>query len=306
MVEPFARDMLATPDGHQIYVEQCGNPQGRPAIVLHGGPGGGCSPVMRRFFDPDRWHVILFDQRGCGRSRPHADIAHNTTSHLIADIDLIADRLDLGPALLFGGSWGSTLALAYAQARPARVGGLVLRGVFLARQEELDWFYGGGAGRFWPELWNRFRAPIPDDERGDLIAAYHRRLFCGDPEIETRFALPWVAWENVLAALETGSSGMSAPNYARAFARLESHYFVNRCFLDEGQLLRDRDRIHHLPAVVVQGRYDMVCPPKAAWDLADGWARCDLRMVPASGHAMSEPRIAAELVRAVADLGARG
>ena len=306
MIEPFARDMLSTPDGHQIYVEQCGNPQGRPAIVLHGGPGGGCSPVMRRFFDPDRWHVILFDQRGCGRSRPHADIAHNTTSHLIADIDLIADRLDLGPALLFGGSWGSTLALAYAQARPARVGGLVLRGVFLARQEELDWFYGGGAGRFWPELWNRFRAPIPDDERGDLIAAYHRRLFCGDPEIETRFALPWVAWENVLAALETGSSGMPTPNYARAFARLESHYFVNRCFLDEGQLLRDRDRIHHLPAVVVQGRYDMVCPPKAAWDLADGWARCDLRMVPASGHAMSEPRIAAELVRAVADLGVQG
>ncbi|MBV0891825.1 prolyl aminopeptidase [Paracoccus sp. Z118] len=297
-VEPFARHMMPASDGHHIYVEQCGNPAGRPVIVLHGGPGGGCSPVMRRFFDPDRWHIVLFDQRGCGRSRPHAEVRGNTTAHLIGDIAMIVGALELAPAVLFGGSWGAALALAFAQAHPETVSALVLRGVFLARERELDWFYAGGAARFFPEQWARFRAAIPEAERGDMIAAYHRRLFSGDPAVEAQFAQPWLAWENGLATIEShGGGGGAPPDYARAFARLENHYFANRCFLDEGQLLRDRHRIEHLPAVIVQGRHDMVCPPVAAHELADGWSRCDLRMIPASGHALSEPRIMAELVR---------
>ena len=296
-IEPFDARMIDRGDGHRIYVEQCGNPQGRPVMVLHGGPGGGCSPMMRRFFDPGHWRIVLFDQRGCGRSQPHASVMANTTGHLLSDIDAIRAELRLPPAVLFGGSWGATLALAYAEARPDAVSALVLRGVFLGQQSELDWFYGGGAGRFWPELWQRFRDVIPETERGDLVAAYHRRLFSGDPAIETRYAMPWLAWENALAGLDNGSPGHAPPAYARAFARLENHYFVHACFLDEGQLLRDRRRIEHLPAVIVQGRYDMVCPPLSAWTLAQGWARAELRMIPASGHALTEPRIAAELVR---------
>ena len=303
-IKPFDRRFLDRDDGHRIYVEQCGHPQGRPVIVLHGGPGGGCSPVMRRFFDPAHWRVVLFDQRGCGLSTPTASIADNTTAHLLSDIDAIVAALDLGPAVLFGGSWGATLALAYAQSRPEAVSALVLRGVFLGRQTELDWFYGGGAGRFWPELWDRFVAPIPETERGDLIAAYHRRLFCGDRAVEIRHAMPWMAWENALAGLDSPAAFQPPADYARAFARLENHYFANGCFLDEGQLLRDRHRISHLPAVIVQGRYDMVCPPISAWQLADGWAQADLRMVPASGHALTEPRIAGELVRVMQDMAA--
>ncbi|MDO5611694.1 MAG: prolyl aminopeptidase [Paracoccus sp. (in: a-proteobacteria)] len=297
--EPFDRRMIERGDGHFIYVEQCGRPDGQPVIVLHGGPGGGCSPFMRRFFDPAHYRVVLFDQRGCGRSQPHASVQANTTAHLIGDVAAIRAELGIGPAILFGGSWGATLALAVAQADPDAVTALVLRGVFMARRHELDWFYGGGAGRFFPDLWAQFCAPIPPKEHGDLIAAYHRRLFCGDPVIETRHAVPWLVWENALAGLEASSSAQVPGDYARAFARLENHYFANDCFLDEGQLLRDRHRIEHLPCVIVQGRYDMVCPPQTAWELAQGWARCDLRMIPASGHALSEPRIAAALVRAM-------
>lgn len=295
--EAFARHMLDVGDGHRVYVEESGNPAGRPVLVLHGGPGGGCSPFMRRFFDPAHYRAILFDQRGCGRSRPQASVAANTTQHLIADIEVIRQALGIPSMLLFGGSWGATLALAYAQAHPGRVTGLVLRGVFLGMQTELDWFYGGGAGRFFPDLWARFCEPIPRAERGDLIAAYHQRLFSGDPGRQARYALPWLVWENALAGLQSPAACQAPADYARAFARLENHYFINRCFLEEGQLLRERRRIEHLPAVIVQGRYDMVCPPLAAWRLAEGWERCDLRLIPASGHALSEPRIAEELVR---------
>ena len=289
--------MLEVGDGHQIYVEESGNPEGRPVVVLHGGPGGGCSPFMRRFFDPDHYRAILFDQRGCGRSRPQASVHANTTQHLIADIEAIRETLGLQSVLLFGGSWGATLALAYAQTHPGRVTGLVLRGVFLGTQGELDWFYGGGAGRFFPDLWAQFRDPIPESEQDDLIAAYHRRLFSDDTGRQGRYAQPWLMWENALAGLQSAAVSHAPPDYARAFARLENHYFTNRCFLDEGQLLRDRHRIEHLPAVIVQGRYDMVCPPLSAWRLAEGWDRCELRLAPASGHALSEPRITAELVQ---------
>ncbi len=302
MVEPFDRRVIAVGDGHQIHVEQSGNPRGVPVIVLHGGPGGGCSPFMRRFFDPAHYRVVLFDQRGCGRSRPHAEVAANTTAHLIADIERLRRDLGIGRAILFGGSWGATLALAYAQAHPDAVAALVLRGVFLGRRSELDWFYGGGVARFFPDRWAEFVAPIPEAERGDLIGAYHRRLFSGDRGQELRFALPWLIWENALAGLEIDCPGHAPPDYARAFARLENHYFAHGCFLDEGQLLRERHLIEHVPAVIVQGRYDMVCPPQTAWDLADGWDRAELLLVPASGHALSEPRIAAELVRVMDEL----
>ncbi|WP_372799817.1 prolyl aminopeptidase [Paracoccus seriniphilus] len=295
--DPFDSRLLDVGDGHRLYVEQYGNPKGRPVLVLHGGPGGGCSPYMRRFFDPAYYRVILFDQRGCGRSRPAASVEANTTQHLIADICLIRQKLEIDKWILFGGSWGATLALAYAQAHPEHASGLVLRGVFLARQAELDWFYGGGAGRFFPDLWAQFLDPIPESEHDDLIAAYHRRLFSEDTGRQARFALPWLMWENALAGLHSSPSSSAPSEYARAFARLENHYFTNGCFLEESQLLRDRHRIEHLPAVIVQGRYDMVCPPVSAYELADGWTRCELNFVPASGHALSEPRIAAELVR---------
>ncbi|MTH33387.1 prolyl aminopeptidase [Paracoccus limosus] len=297
MVEPFDQRQLDVGDGHVLHVEQSGNPDGVPVIVLHGGPGGGCSPYMRRFFDPGHFRVVLFDQRGCGRSRPHAEVAANTTQHLIADIERIRRELGLGRVILFGGSWGATLAVAHAEAHPEAVSALVLRGVFLGRKSELDWFYGGGAARFFPDRWAEFQSVIPESERGDMIAAYHRRLFSGERGQEIRHALPWLIWENALAGLEIAGPGHAPPDYARAFARLENHYFVHGCFLEDEQLLRDRHRIEHIPAVVVQGRYDMVCPPQTAWQLVDGWNKAELRLVPASGHALSEPRIAAELVR---------
>jgi proline iminopeptidase len=294
---PYDHRILDVGDGHRVYVEQYGNPEGQPVVVLHGGPGGGCSPYMRRFFDPEFYRVVLFDQRGCGRSRPSANVEANTTQHLIADLELIRTELGIGDWLLFGGSWGATLALAYAQTHPERAKGLVLRGVFLGQQDELSWFYGGGAGRFFPDLWARFCDPIPEPERDDLIAAYHKRLFSEDQGRQGRYAQPWLMWENALAGLQSHAVTHAPSDYARCFARLENHYFRHGCFLDEGQLLRDRHRIEHLPAVIVQGRYDMVCPPLSAHRLAQGWARCDLRIVPASGHALSEPRISSELVR---------
>lgn len=294
--EPFATHRMPVGDGHVLYVEECGHPDGVPVVVLHGGPGGGCSPFMRRFFDPAHYRIVLFDQRGCGRSRPTASVEANTTQHLIRDIEEIRQKLGISSWLLFGGSWGATLALAYAQAHPDHVTGLILRGVFLGTQAELDWFYGGGVARFFPDQWARFRDHIPAEEQGDMIAAYHKRLFDDDPLVQARFALPWLIWENALAGLQSSPVSHAPPDYARAFARLENHYFLNNCFLDEGQLLRDRHKIAHLPAAIVQGRYDMVCPPQSAWRLSKGWDACDLRLIPASGHALSEPRIASELV----------
>ncbi|TDE37085.1 prolyl aminopeptidase [Antarcticimicrobium sediminis] len=297
--EPFDRRMVDVGQGHSIYVEQCGNPQGIPVVVLHGGPGGGSSPIMRRFFDPNIYRVVLFDQRGCGRSQPHASVTDNTTWHLVADIERIRRLLGIDDWIVFGGSWGATLALIYAQTHPDRVTQLVLRGVFLMTQAELDWFYGGGAGRFWPETWARFVAPIPENERGDLIKAYNKRLFSGDLAEETKYARAWSAWENALASiLSNGHSGESPGHYAHAFARLENHYFVNAGFLEfDGQILANMGRISHIPGVIVQGRYDMICPPSAAWKLSELWPMAELTMVRNAGHALSEPGITAELVR---------
>lgn len=298
-IDPYDQRMLEVGQGHKVYVEQCGNPDGEPVIVLHGGPGGGCSAAMRRYFDPEVFRVILFDQRGCGRSRPHASVVNNTTWHLVDDIEMIRRNLDVDAWIVFGGSWGATLALIYAQAHPAHVRQLVLRGVFLMTQAELDWFYGGGAGKFWPEVWARFEGLIPEDERGDLIAAYNRRLFSGDIALETRYARAWSAWENALASIHSTGGGGEAPgDYARAFARLENHYFTNAGFLEfDGQILAHAGRIKHIPGTIVQGRYDMICPPDSAYALDQVWPAGQLKMVRNAGHALSEPGISAELVR---------
>ncbi|MEX0351052.1 MAG: prolyl aminopeptidase [Paracoccaceae bacterium] len=298
-IDPFDQRMIDVGQGHRIYTEQCGNPDGRPVVVLHGGPGGGCSPAMRRYFDPEVYRVILFDQRGCGRSRPHASVENNTTWHLVSDIEVIRRQLEIERWAAFGGSWGATLALIYAQAHPDRVAHLILRGVFLMTKSELDWFYGGGAGNFWPEPWARFSSLIPKDEQGDMIAAYHRRLFSGNLQEETKYGRAWSAWENALASIHSnGSTGESPGDYARAFARLENHYFMNNGFLDEdSQILSNMARITHIPGHIVQGRYDMICPPVSAWNLSKRWPNCQLKMVRNAGHALSEPGISAELVR---------
>jgi len=297
--EPYDQRMLDVGQGHRVYLEQCGNPNGIPVVVLHGGPGGGCSPAMRRYFDPELYRVILFDQRGCGRSRPHASVMNNTTWHLVDDIEMIRRTLEIDAWIVFGGSWGATLALIYAQAHPARVRNLVLRGVFLMTRRELDWFYGGGAGRFWPEVWSRFEALVPEDERGDLIGAYSRRLFSGDAAMETRFARAWSSWENALASIHSTGVGGEAPGeYARAFARLENHYFTNAGFLEfDGQILAHAGRIKHIPGTIVQGRYDMICPPESANALSQAWPAAELKIIRNAGHALSEPGISAELVR---------
>ena len=305
-VDPFDQRRMDVGEGHEIYVEQCGNPEGIPVVVLHGGPGGGCSPAMRRYFDPKRYRVVLFDQRGCGRSRPHASVKDNTTWHLVRDIEQIREALGIEQWIVFGGSWGATLALIYAQAHPARVARLILRGVFLATPSELDWFYGGGAGSFWPETWERFVAPIPEAERDDLIAAYHRRLFSGDLPTETKFARTWAAWENALASVSSSGDGGQPPGeYARAFSRLENHYFINNAFLDaDHQILNRMGRISHIPGLIVQGRYDMICPPRTAWALHKAWPNSVLKLVRNAGHALSEPGISDALVRAMDEIAA--
>ncbi|MDV4144622.1 MULTISPECIES: prolyl aminopeptidase [Shimia] len=298
-VEPFDQRVLDMGDGHRVYFEQSGNPTGLPVLVVHGGPGGGSSPAMRRYFDPEVYRVILFDQRGCGKSRPHAEIENNTTWHLVSDMERIRNEVDIPSWIVFGGSWGATLSLIYAQTHPDRVSHLVLRGVFLMQQSELDWFYAGGAGKFWPEPWERFVSLIPEEERADLIEAYAKRLFSGHRSTEIRYAQAWAKWENALASVHSaGYGGEAPPDYARAFSRLENHYFRNAGFLSEdGQILKDMDRIQHIPGIIVQGRYDMICPPHTAYQLAQRWRRADLRMVRNAGHALSEPGISAELVR---------
>ncbi len=304
-IDPYDQRVLDVGDGHRVYVEQCGNPEGIPVVVLHGGPGGGCSPAMRRYFDPNRFRVILFDQRGCGRSRPHASIESNTTWHLVNDIELIRETLGIAKWVVFGGSWGATLALIYAISHPDRVENLVLRSVFLMTRAELDWFYGGGAGAFWPDVWRRFTDIIPEDERGDLILAYAKRLFSGDRSSETKFARAWASWENTLASISNdGPGGDSPAEFARAFARLENHYFVNGGFLEhDGWIEANLHVIADIPGTIVQGRYDMICPPATAFRLAEKWPKGLLRVIPRAGHALSEPGISAELVRIMDFLG---
>lgn len=297
-IEPFRQQVMEMPGGHRVYVEQCGRPDGVPVVVLHGGPGGGCSPGMRRFFDPKHYRIVLFDQRGCGRSTPNASVEANTTWDLVADIERIRTELRIERWTVFGGSWGACLGLVYAQTHPERVAALVLRGVFTMTRAELDWFYAGGAGAFWPEQWAAFAGMIPAEERHDLIAAYHKRLFGPDLAEQTRYARAWAGWESALAVLDPGEArGYPSSAYSLAFSRLENHYFTHGGWLDgDGHILRNMHRIAEVPGHIVQGRYDMICPPHTAHALHRAWPASTLAMIPTAGHALSEPGISAELV----------
>ncbi|MEM7505250.1 MAG: prolyl aminopeptidase [Pseudomonadota bacterium] len=298
--EPYQRFHLQVGSIHELYVELCGNPEGEPVVVLHGGPGAGTSPYIRRFFDPQRYKVVLFDQRGAGRSRPRASLEENTTWDLVADIETIREHLKIDAWQVFGGSWGSTLALIYAQTYPDRVKRLILRGIFALTKGEIDWFYGGGAGRFFPEAWAEFAAPIPADEQHDLVTAYYKRLTSDDEAEQTRFARPWVRWESATAALRPGRPGMVDGAYARAFARIEAHYFYHRGWLErDDHILTNMDAISQIPGVIVQGRYDVICPPATALAISEAWPLAELNLIDDAGHALSEPGITDALVRAM-------
>jgi len=300
-ITPYRQERLPVQPPHEVHLEQCGNPDGIPAVFLHGGPGSGCESYHRRFFDPARYRIILFDQRGCGRSTPHAELAHNTTTDLVADMERIREHLGIGRWLVFGGSWGSTLALAYAEAHPQRVSALVLRGIFLCREREIQWFYQDGAGRVFPDYWQDYLAPIPEAERGDLLHAYHRRL-TGDNELaRLAAAKAWSLWEGRTASLLPNAAIVNHfdnPRTALSLARIECHYFVNRAFLEPDQLLRDADRLQDVPGVIVHGRYDLICPMENAWELHRAWPGSELIVVPDAGHAASEPGLRGALVEA--------
>lgn len=301
-IEPFASGFLQVSPVHRLYYEQCGNPDGKPVVFLHGGPGAGCGPNSRRFFDPAHYHIILFDQRGCGRSTPHAELVENTTWELVADMERLRQHLGIDRWQVFGGSWGSTLALSYAQTHPQRVSELVLRGIFMLRRWELEWFYQKGCDAIFPDAWETYLAQIPEVERGDLISAYYRRLTSPDPAIRLSAAKAWSVWEASTSYLlqDAGQiQGNAVDEFALAFARIECHYFVHGGFFEaDDQLLRNASRLKDIPAVIVQGRYDVVCPARSAWDLHRAWPEADLRIVADAGHSAFEPGITDELVRA--------
>ncbi|HEY1562424.1 MAG TPA: prolyl aminopeptidase [Caulobacteraceae bacterium] len=299
-VEPYEVGRLDVGDGHQIYFERCGNRGGTPAVFLHGGPGAGCSPAQRRLFDPARYAVTLFDQRGCGRSTPHASLEANTTWDLVADIERLRDHAGIDRWLVFGGSWGSTLALAYAEAHPQRVSGLIVRGVFTATRSEIDWYYQGGAAWLFPDLWERFLAPIPEAERGDLVAAYNRRLTGADEAARLEAAKAWSLWEAGTITLLPNSlaAQFGEDRYALAFARIENHYFSHDSWLGDDQLIGDAGRLADIPGVIVQGRYDVATPARSAWRLSKAWPRARFELIADAGHAFDEPGILDALVRA--------
>ncbi|MGO1318318.1 MAG: prolyl aminopeptidase [Cellulomonadaceae bacterium] len=305
-IEPYDHGLLDVGDGQQVYYEVCGNPEGKPAVFLHGGPGGGSSPVHRRLFDPERYRIVLLDQRGCGRSLPHAsepdaDLATNTTWHLVADLERLREHLGIDRWLVFGGSWGSTLALAYAQTHPDRVAELVLRGIFTLRRSELEWFYQEGANHLFPDRFEPYLAQVPEGERGDIISAYHRMLTDPDPAVHVPAGVAWTTWESATVHLiedEAHIADAENPAYATAFARIENHYFVHGGWLREGQLIAEAGVLANIPGVIVQGRYDVVCPPVTAWDLHRAWPQSELVVIPDAGHAFNEPGILSALLDA--------
>jgi proline iminopeptidase len=307
-IEPYRMQRIAVDGTHTLRVEECGNPGGLPVIFLHGGPGAGLAPYHRRFFDPARYRIVLFDQRGAGQSTPFADLTDNTTWHLVADIETVREQLGIERWVVFGGSWGSTLGLAYAQTHPQRVLGLVLRGIFLCRPEEIRWFYEeGGASWILPEKWQRYAAAIPENERGDMMEAYWRRLTDDDEAVRVAAAVAWGAWEGgalTLAESPDTEASFAAPSVAVSLARIEAHYFRHGAWLEHGQLLRDIDKIRHIPATIIHGRYDIICPVKNACDLAAAWPEAELDIVLA-GHAASEPAIVDQLVQATDRLADR-
>ena len=301
-IEPFATERLRVSPLHELYVEQSGNPSGKPVVFLHGGPGGGTDPKMRRFFDPSAYRIVLFDQRGCGRSTPHAELRDNTTWDLVSDMERIREHLAIDRWQVFGGSWGSTLALAYAQTHPSRVAELVLRGIFMLRRSELEWFYQGGASALFPDAWEPYLAAIPEAERGDMMAAYYRRLTSDDPRERLAAAKAWSTWEASTSFLKVSRAYVDQAGldeWATAFARIEAHYFVNRGFFThDDQLLRNVATIRAIPGVIVQGRYDVVCPMTSAWDLHRAWPEAELIVVDDAGHSAFEPGITHHLIAA--------
>lgn len=307
-IEPNRSGLLPVGDGHEVFWEESGNPAGKPVVFLHGGPGGGCSPDHRRYFDPAKYRIVLFDQRGCGRSTPHAsapdaDLSTNTTWHLVADIERLREHLGVDRWQVFGGSWGSTLALAYAQTHADRVTELVLRGIFTLRRSEIDWFYQEGASQLFPDVWEEYLSVIPEAERSDLVAAYHRRLFDADPAVHTPVGVAWTVWEHSTIRLIPDTAAIAAARtdtaMAVAFARIENHYFSNGGWMEDGQLIRDAaEKLTGIPGVIVQGRYDTCTPATTAWDLHRAWPEAAFEMIPDAGHAASEPGIVDALVRA--------
>lgn len=301
-IAPYDTGMLSVSDLHTIYYEQSGNPDGKPVVFLHGGPGGGTIPAYRQYFDPGQWRIILFDQRGAGKSTPHAELRENTTWDLVSDIETLRSHLGIDRWVAFGGSWGSTLALAYAQTHPDRCLGLILRGIFLLRRKEILWFYQEGASWIFPDAWESYLAPIPENERHDLVSAYYKRLTSDDLEIRKPAAKAWSVWEASTSRLQIDpdlQSRFEEDEFAEAFARIECHYFMNRGFFEEDDhLLRNCDRIRHIPTVIVQGRYDVVCPMASAWDLHKALPTADFIVVPDAGHSMQEPGILSALVDA--------
>jgi len=301
-IEPFDSGHLRVGDLHSIYYEQCGNPRGKPAVFVHGGPGGGASAVHRRFWDPSVYRIILFDQRGCGRSTPHADLRENTTWDLVEDMERIREHLDIERWQLFGGSWGSTLSLTYAQEHPERVTEMILRGIFLLRRREIQWYYQEGASRIFPEAWAKYVEPIPEEERGDLVEAYHRRLTSIDRDERITAARAWSMWEGSTSRLVPDPDLIARTGhaiFAEAFARIECHYFINGGFFqDDNHLLANIDRIAHIPSVIVQGRYDIVCPVQSAYELHQAWPNSKLIIAQQAGHSALEPEITSHLVDA--------
>ncbi|TKG64535.1 prolyl aminopeptidase [Prauserella endophytica] len=306
-LSPHTSGMLDVGDGHSLYWEVSGNPAGKPAVVLHGGPGSGSAPLSRRHFDPAAYRIVLFDQRGAGRSTPHvsdpeADLSANTTWHLVADLEKLREHLGIERWLVFGGSWGATLALAYAETHPERVSELVLRGVFTARRSELDWIYNGGAANLFPEEWADYLAPVPEDQRGDLVDAYRRLLDDPDRTVAERAAVAWSAWEGAIVSIVPQQGyrvGYSAPSFAVPFARIALHYFANDAWLEDGQLIRDAGKLAGIPGVLVQGRYDAVCPPATAYELHRAWPDSELVLLEGAGHAITDPGMLAALRRAL-------
>ncbi|MFT5182514.1 MAG: proline iminopeptidase [Alphaproteobacteria bacterium] len=299
-ITPYETGILPLGDGHVMYWEQSGNPDGAPVLFLHGGPGAGTTATHRRFFDPNHYRIILFDQRGAGKSTPNASIQANTTAHLIADIECLRETLAIDQWLVFGGSWGSTLGLAYGQAHAGRCRGLILRGIFLCGDEEVDWFL-HGMGRFFPEAWRNFAAGVPEAECGDLLTAYRRRLESDDPDVAVAAARAWAAYEATCSTLRPNGDAVAAMGdgaEAVALARLEAHYLANNAFLEDGALLANIDTIRHVPGVIVQGRYDMVCPPATADRLAAAWPEARFEVIADAGHSALEPGIRAALLAA--------
>lgn len=302
LIEAFKSEMLKVSDLHTIYVEQSGNPNGRPVLFLHGGPGGGTNPEYRRFFDPNHYRIILFDQRGCGKSTPSAELKENTTWDLVNDIEKIREHLNVKDWIVFGGSWGSTLALAYAETHPEKVKGLILRGIFLCRPSEIKWFYQEGASEIFPDMWEKYYDFIPENERNDFVTAYYKRLTCDDEELRLKAARLWSQWEASTSKLYVDPhliESFEDPTHALQFARIECHYFTNNAFFNTNNyLLENINKIKHIPGAIIQGRYDVVCPVKSAWELYKNWPDAKLHIVSDAGHSAHEPGIKKLLIEA--------